>query len=784
MTRGCRAGVVTKDCLAGRLSNHLGCPVKAGSQPVAHLLGAARFLNLVSDHEYNETVPRTESTIPCYLYTHVKDQTVRDALDTYVVAASQAFTRGTYIANLIAQRVHGSRHPGADAVTVAVWRPRFDASQAGAASADVDRLIHDLVVADPRSSTLKHVFLPERWPSADTALDARVADILRDHGDVLPQAPDWRAVMTPTGWDNAINRMATKYSANIQVHARAELMESFLAYLNVVPLHTDAPRDLLIDSVKRLPRPLIAHVDDLTMVMTVREMLAPSPDSYPLDNPPFTQGLLRLHLFLCRYGVSNRSYLPVAGRGRKYCYLDTKVTTCLLATANKRRGASSASASVKKQASSEETVSVGELLGLDPQSYNATRGKIRAELRRKYRRQAREATGRQSREYMRRKRAQLRKLGRGTMAGNARIDSVETDGVGLRLCVKTPIDMASFIKPWTPYAPKSNKTTAERKAERAQQKKDAEAKRLREAEARMRAPVAEESRAIHVALDLGRAKPFAAAISTHACQRPTTSIFTRRRFYNDMMYWRHQRWEAQRMASKPAVREALDRLSNSGGLKTCDHETWLRRVAAERRDGGMLDDEFVRDKDRALWRMRMFCKKRASLNCAVGRMLRCATEDQPITRPLVMTVGTAGFPCTGKGELPAPTAALSRAIEKGLCKLRRCGRQVTVQQACEFRTTMCCCACGHVTQAARVTRRERRGAAAQTDVPSRRLRSCTQCDPAGKRRDRDVQAARNILWVGIAMYNGFERPSYLTRGGPTAEDVAALCTDVTCYTHS
>ena len=47
---------------------------------------------------------------------------------------------------------------------------------------------------------------------------------------------------------------------------------------------------------------------------------------------------------------------------------------------------------------------------------------------------------------------------------------------------------------------------------------------------------------------------------------------------------------------------------------------------------------------------------------------------------------------------------------------------------------------------------------------SRRLRCCTTCRDTGKIRDRDVQGARNILWLTFALYYGLERPKYLRRG--------------------
>ena len=83
---------------------------------------------------------------------------------------------------------------------------------------------------------------------------------------------------------------------------------------------------------------------------------------------------------------------------------------------------------------------------------------------------------------------------------------------------------------------------------------------------------------------------------------------------------------------------------------------------------------------------------------------------------------------------------------------------MSIRGICEFRTTMCCCACGAVTRAATVPARG--GAAARN---SRRLRVCTGCETQGKRRDRDVQAARNMPWLLQHEYYGAARPRYLCR---------------------
>ena len=84
----------------------------------------------------------------------------------------------------------------------------------------------------------------------------------------------------------------------------------------------------------------------------------------------------------------------------------------------------------------------------------------------------------------------------------------------------------------------------------------------------------------------------------------------------------------------------------------------------------------------------------------------------------------------------------------------------------EFRTTMCCCACGQVTTPPTVHRwraNRETGLLVVQDGKSRRLRRCTTCDHAGKLRDRDVQGARNILWITQALYYGLPRPEYLCR---------------------
>ena len=90
----------------------------------------------------------------------------------------------------------------------------------------------------------------------------------------------------------------------------------------------------------------------------------------------------------------------------------------------------------------------------------------------------------------------------------------------------------------------------------------------------------------------------------------------------------------------------------------------------------------------------------------------------------------------------------------------------------EFRTTMCCCACGKVTRPPEVDYKARDGT--RQRKASGRLRGCTNCvETPVKLRDRDVQAARNMVWLAYGMYTGKERLGYMRRGGPSVEEDAA-----------
>ena len=74
MTRGQRNGALTKEELLTRLRTAFPDAKFPATVKLSALLGHARYYGLISDHELDETTPRTETVIPCYLFTWVADR--------------------------------------------------------------------------------------------------------------------------------------------------------------------------------------------------------------------------------------------------------------------------------------------------------------------------------------------------------------------------------------------------------------------------------------------------------------------------------------------------------------------------------------------------------------------------------------------------------------------------------------------------------------------------------------------------------------------------------------
>ena len=318
------------------------------------LLEYAAYLGIVTDAEVQASRATSATTLPSYLYSHVKDATLRSTIDDYVVASSRLQTRGSRLANYIAMgRV--SRDGDATSVQNRVAPPTRSIGDIRPEAWNVADFVAD-------ETQLKHCFLPERW-----ALEADIPDGKKAaprHAFVIAALegrdahfahllPDWRAIMSPTGWDNPLNRMASKYYANVQVMVRTSIVQRIKKYLHVVKLDTpggddEATRKAIADTFAGRLRPLAISDSDFSMLHYLRSMLHylrsmlhylrsvvgfSDPEcqiGWLSKLPTMSRDLLALFLHVSVF-VEGSSMLPVAPRGRKYAYLDDKTIKPLLA---------------------------------------------------------------------------------------------------------------------------------------------------------------------------------------------------------------------------------------------------------------------------------------------------------------------------------------------------------------------------------------------------------------------------------------------------------------------
>ena len=318
------------------------------------------------------------------------------------------------------------------------------------------------------------------------------------------------------------------------------------------------------------------------------------------------------------------------------------------------------------------------------------------------------------------------------------ISSIETDGVGLSIVLKAERKMPQFkiVKEEVP-----------------KKQRDEEAKRrLEEKLCRLGSLPNAKRRA----LDPGRVKLF---VSAEENQRENPEdpasykkiTFSREKLFRMTGRLQNEEWTNRRVTENPDVASAMQALTSAGGVKCHDENAWNVYLTRRHEHRVVLEDEFVRLDDRCRLRMATFRKRqRALAHAADSLVMDCVREKVPC----ILGYGTGwGGGCGGKGERTVPVKAMYRAVIEAFKRHRLEGGVVDVW---EFLSTQKCHRCGEKMQVLY------RPSLTEHRQEERDFRCCTKCvDQQRKYRNRDFNAAINILKCLQAMLEGAPRPEYL-----------------------
>ncbi|AUF82525.1 hypothetical protein TetV_443 [Tetraselmis virus 1] len=224
--------------------------------------------------------------------------------------------------------------------------------------------------------------------------------------------------------------------------------------------------------------------------------------------------------------------------------------------------------------------------------------------------------------------------------------------------------------------------------------------------------------------------------------------FTRSQ-WNSVIRSKQQRaWEEKRRNGP--VKTALDALSSSGGKKSCNEDKWAAYLTASVENQRVLHQEFLENDERQRRRFLAYGRRQRAIDRVASRMV-----NTPDRKPLVIGYGNGSFPCHGRGgsDTSVPVKSLYRAVIAAFKKKRICGGVIKVW---EYFTTAKCYRCHNRMEKMFKTVDGKK-------VEDRDFRCCATCthEEHPKLRNRDWNAALNILVLTIAILKGEDRPEYL-----------------------
>eukprot|EP00210_Caulerpa_lentillifera_P002511 g2408.t1 len=697
-------GLSKKEIERRILTKEKGFASTSWSKP--QLLLKARRPRVISDIEFNASVPYSYQTYKCYLWTLVKDTTIREKLEEYVQYHSKLYTRAFFILNLCTHNMVGIDHarPQEYIPSNVFWSARKEQEAPRVSSIIYEKLFGN---ESKTNMFLNQCYLLELYPTRCTHLDEYINICMQGYEDILGHLfpHGWEELMGRTRWSSTASYASIAMKTNVDLYVRQSVIRCAKEYVKLLQEGIDQ-KELFKLLNRPWPSQLPIGIKDevVNAIKEVRRMIGMEDDSYfPKYANGVTVDFLDLHLYFSRIGILKRPLMPVAPLNRKYATIDDRIAKFMF--------------NIKQEHLNDQDHDHPYLhsLGFSPQAFEDAQNSKR-KMHRKYQ-------GPKSGKVKKKWRGK----GRINLPKNGVIRSILTDGVGLSLRLANPLKMEHIHE----LVERGDK----RKKDKNDQTKLVE--KLKQED--------NEIRPVLVGIDTGRCKLYCGSISKGGEAKPEVIVYTRKKYYYDIGHGRMKREEQENLQQNVPLRFAKEAL----GVVGQEHNI-LSFIQAQNLHHQVLIEEHITSKFYSFRKMRAFRLKKAALSKASNALIDSAIEPN---RRLVLGIGNANFSSSGRGSKSAPTTSLMRAIQEAKrtkeLELNKGANWsfITILNINEFRTTLICSTCGNPTFQPFV--RKPNGDMRR----SSRLRCCTHCVSGSSiLRDRDVQASRNILELTYLEY--------------------------------
>ena len=679
-----------------------------------------------------------------YLWSITSDDIVRQRLRTYAIAASKLAHRLGAVLNMCA----------------------VAAGAGGAAPGAFGDIVNMLCAKT--TTAMRTVMLPDGCKVEQPAFVTRVLEAYPQLSALMP-TPEELGVLS--SWNQAKKFILDKYLVSVAMHVRTHFLKRLKRHIRSVLVgNEDAKCEVFKyiwgskTEVDNVNREVADRVIERLKHIGAWSSADNAPDTSTSDGSEksaLNPGLMQWHLELCLSDTSTCQPFPLANLvSRGYHRVDREVFRSMFKA---------------------EGLGLHTALRLSPALWNAN-------LKSHHRVESKKG----------RRQSVITPLRKGEF-----VSSVETDGYGVSITIKTPHTERA-----------GTKLTKEENGARHMERLCAVYKSRDDVQLTSSDPgrvcLATTARTTKTPAEADLPSPRMDAERRGKVARPAHGVYSRQAWKKDIKDRATKEWEATRRL-RPTVKAAMDALSASGGKRNSSLERWQAYLNAAVEHWSTLCGEFLECDDRCAMKMSLFKLRRRALDRFASSVVAPTREDKckgKGVRPLIVLYGSATMKCHGRGsnDTPVPVKGVYDAI---LRAFRRHRREGGVLKTWEHRTTLTCHRCGTVMEklyetVADGSRREihdyrlctkctcangfefdgcgggacrtggcgcqrvllfrcakKGGEGVKTSVPNFSRCAVSTQEERPKLRNRDFNAAINILRAGEAMLRGEGRPEHL-----------------------